>query len=446
MKQSVGTSSPYWQSLPGILAYPVRHDVLGLMIALSLARLVTYNLGSAVSIQWLPDLAISGGVSSVSASVLSVALELVLLILGLKLAVEALLNTANNRLDPAGRGSIWASDDHAGSQCLLLFLFLVPAYLVALWFGTYPGLLSLALVLSSLPAAVIVLAMDENPWHALDPRSWLSLVHRVGAAYFGIVALIGLLALLVFGVQSAVFSRFPGWIEAPLSRFASLYALIVAYHLMGYLLHQNREPLGLDTTPPIIRPRLANREEDIILQQSDALAAGGDPTAATEVLQALIHRHGASAPVHSRYRELLRAAGDVPRLSQHARGYVATLLALDQDKSALALHIESRALDPAFQLDVPEDITRLIAHAVATGQSRLALELAAGFDTRFPRNADLPQNMLLIAKLMAERFGRTQEAKEILEGLVQRYPEHQLAAEMNQSLAEVQHMLVIEKR
>ena len=446
MKQSARATPPYWQSLPGILAYPLRHEVLGLIIALALARLITYNLGSAVSIQWLPDLVISGGVSSVYASVLGVALELVLLVLGMKLAGEALLNTANDRLDPAKRGPLWASDDNAASQCLLLFFFLVPAYLIALWFGTNPGLLSLVLVLSSLPAAVIVLAMDENLWHALDPRSWRALVERVGGAYFGVVGLIGLLALLVFGVQYAVLSRFPGWIDASLSRFVGLYALVVAYHLMGYLLHQHHQPLGLDITPPIIRPLLANREEDAIMKQSDALAADGELEAATEVMQALIHRHGASAPIHARYRELLREAGDAPRLSQHGRGYVATLLALGEEKRALALHIESRELDPDFQLEVPEDITRLIAHAVATGQSRLALELAAGFDTRFPRNADLPKNLLLTARLMAERFGRAPEAKEILEGLVKRYPEHLLAAEINRTLAEVQHMLVIEKR
>lgn len=446
VKQGAKATPSFWQDLPGILAYPVRHGELGLIAALSLARLLTHALGSTVSIQWLPNFAISGSTGSAYAIVLTFAIELILLVLGLKLAVEALLNTAGDRLDSTKRGPLWATDGDAAGQFFLLLVFLLPVYLIAQFFGPRPGWFSLALAMLILPAAIIVCAMEDNFWHSLDPRTWLALLARVGVDYFGVVVLAGLLGLLVFGVQSLVFSNLPGWMEAPASRFISLYALVVAYHLMGTLLHQHREPLGLDTTAPIIRPLLATREEDAIMQQSDALAADGDPVAATDVLQALIHRHGASAPIHDRYRELLSTAGDIPRLSQHARGYVATLLALGQDKRALALHVESRALDPEFNLDIPEDISRLIAHAVATGQSQLALELAAGFDTRFPRNADVPKNMLTVASLMAERFGRTQEAKEILEGLLVRYTEHPLASDITRMLAEVQLMLSIEKR
>jgi len=446
VKQGAKATPSFWQDLPGILAYPVRHGELGLIAAFSLARLLTYALGSAVSIEWLPSFTITGSTGSVFAIVLTFAVELIFLVLGLKLAVEALLNTASDRLDSTKRGPVWASDENAAGQCFLLLVFLLPVYLITQFFGPGPGWFSLALALLLLPAAMIVCAMEDSFWYALDPRTWLALLARVGVDYFAVVVLLGLLGLLAFGVQSLVLSHLPGWIEAPASRFISLYALVVAYHLMGYLLHQHREPLGLDITPPIVRPLLANREEDAILQQSDALAADGDPVAATDVLQALIHRHGASAPIHARYRELLSAAGDIPRLSQHARGYVATLLALGQDKRALALHVESRALDPDFKLDVPEDVTRLIAHAVASGQSQLALELAAGFDTRFPRNADVPKNMLTVASLMAERFGRTQEAKEILEGLLVRYSEHPLAPDITRALADVQLMLSIEKR
>lgn len=443
MKQA---TPPFWQCLPDILAYPVRQGELGLIVAFSLARLLTYALGSVVSIEWLPNFAISGMTGSVFAIVLTFAFELILLILGIKLAVEALLNTAHDRLDSTERGPLWASDDNAAGQFFLLLVFLAPIYLIAQFFGTGPGWFLLALALMFLPAAIIVCAMEESFWRALDPRSWLALLARVGADYFGVVVLVGLLGLLTIGLQSLVFSHLPAWMEAPASRFISLYALVVAYHLMGHLLHRHREPLGLDVARPIVRPSLANREEDTIMQQSDALAADGNPVAAAEALQALIHRHGASAPVHARYRELLSAAGDIPRLSQHGRGYVATLLALGQEKRALALHSESRALDPDFKLDVPEDITRLIDHAVATGQSRLALELAAGFDTRFPRNADVPKNMLAVAGLLAERFGRTQEAKELLQELLERYAEHPLAPDITQALADVQRMLAIEKR
>jgi hypothetical protein len=431
------------QHLPAILAYPTRPEVFGLIAVYSVARLISYLLGSAISIQWLPNFVISGDAASISRTLLGFFVDLMILILSLKLAVEALLNTAKDRLDPDKAGPEWASDNSAAGQFFLLLFFFVPTYLLALFFGASLGWLALCAVLLALPAAIIVHAMDENLWHALNPLAWWPLFERLGgAAYLTVVALIGLLAALAFGLQATIFAQLPEWLGAIFSRFVSVYALVVAYHLMGYLLYQHHEQLGLDVAPPIVRPQLANIEEDRCMREAEALVADDKPKEAAEVLRALIHRHGASAPIHDRYRQLLLGENELAALSQHGREYVAVLLALHQEKRALALYVESRALDPDFQLDVPEDITQLISHAVATGQSKQAVELATDFDTRFPRNADVPQNMLAAAKLMAERLGREAEARRLLSGLLARYPEHPLTPEINATLIEIERVLI----
>jgi hypothetical protein len=435
-----------WQSLPAIAAFPARREILGQIAAYSVVRMITFLLGSAITIQWLPTFAISGDVAGISRALVGVLIELIVWILCMKLAVEALLNTAKDRLDPGKVGPEWASDDSAGSQILLLLCFLGPNYLLTLLFGASAGALALTVVIVCLPAAIIALTMDESLWRAFNPFAWLALVSRVGAEYFITVATLALLALLVFCLQHFIFANLPGWLDAVTSRFVSVYALVLAYHLMGYLLLAHHEQLGMDLTPPIARPVLANLEEDATMRQADALVTDGEADAAIAALQDLIHRRGASDPIHTRYRQLLIAKNDIARLSQHGREYVAVLLALGQDKHALALHLESRTLDPEYQLEVPEDITKLISYAVATGQSKLAVELAAGFDQRFPRNADVPQNTLAIARLMAERLGREVEAKQLLVGLVSRYPEHPLAAEIKLTLADVEQIVAMNAR
>jgi tetratricopeptide (TPR) repeat protein len=429
-----------WQRLPSLATYPLRPDVLGQIGLYSVARLATYLLGSALTIQWLPSFVISGDVAAVSRSLVGVLLELILLLLSLKLAVEALLNTAKDRLDPGMVGPEWATDNSAGKQILLLLFVLGPTYLLTLWLGTGSGWLALCVALLILPAAIIVLAMDESLRRALNPTAWVTLVERVGIDYFGVVALLGLLSALVVALQLLIFSRL-GWPGAVISRFISLYALVFGYHVLGYLLFQHHANLGIDLTPPIVRPKLANLMEDSIMQQSDALAAAGEMDAAAAVLQDLIHRHGASGPIHQRYRQLLLAKNDAVRLDQHDREYVAVLLALGQVKQASALYVEAKKMDPAFQLEVPEDITKLIMHAAETGQSKLAVEMFEGFDTRFPRNADGAQNTLLVAKLMFERLGREAEAKRLLEGLLAKYPEHPLAPEFTLALVEAKRIL-----
>ena len=445
MNEDSKPASP-WHHLRDLLAYPSRRGLLGAITGLALARLLSYFLGSAVAIHWWPRLVVEGGVRGAGPLLLCGFVELILWFLAFKLAVEALLNTAHDRLDPDKAGPQSATDQHAFGQMLLLLVFLGPVYLLALRNGPDLGWLALAAVLVTLPAAVILLAVDESLWHALDPRAWLALVGRLGAAYFGVVVGLGVLAALVIGIQSTLLAPLPGWLAALASRFLSLYALLVAYHVLGRLLFQQHENLGIDLTPVIVRPVLANLEEDATLRAADALLAEDKPVEAADCLQALIARRGASAPIHARYRALLLAQQDLARLSQHGRDYASALLALGQARQALALVAESRALDPAFEMVVPEDITRLITQAVASGQSQQAVELAAGFGTRFPRNADVVPNTLIAARLMAERFGREAEAKALLEALALRYPEPPQAAEIELALAQVTRLLAISQR
>lgn len=432
------SDSSLLQRLPGILAFPARAGVFGWICALALAALGSHFLLDSLSVQWWPQLTIGGSPGSVFSFVLGLLIESLLAILAMKLALEALLDSAGDKLDPGQAGTSNATDSQAIWQ---LFLWLGGAslvYLALLWVGWTGAGFTLALALLVLPAAIMLLAVDENLGHALNPFAWSSLVARLGLGYFAIAGALGLLALLAIGAQVLLFSRLPSWLEVPASRFVVLYALLVGYHLLGDLLFRQRESLGLDISPVIERPVLANAEEDRILRESEWLLADQQPAAAAACLGRLIRGRGASAPIHQRYRQLLIAAGDSLGLSQHGRDYIATLLTLGQDKSAMALLVESLALDPAFQMESPEEISRLIAHAAATGQSQMAVRLAEQFASRFPRDRELVQNSLLGARLMAERLGRDGEARQWLSDLLQRFPEHPLAAAMRASLLEIE--------
>ena len=429
-----------WQQLAGILAFPFQGEGLGLLVGCALARLLSHALGSSLQIQWLPDLSFQGDSSSVFAVVLGGLIDLAIAIMVLKLAVEALIDTAHDRIGPGKPGGVSAKDHQAMGQIGLLLVFGLPIYLVALWYGVKLGALALLAGLLLLPAAIMLHAVDENLLHALNPRAWWELLSRLGLAYFAMVAGLCCLLLDMLGAQWATRSVLPAWLNAPPSAFIGFYALLVAYHLMGRVIVQQHDALGLDLTPPIVRPRLANAEEDEVMQLADHLLANDEPIAAADALQALLDRRGSSAPVHQRYREILQLNNDAERLGQHARGYISVLLALGQPKPAAALWLESRSRDPAFQLDSPEHITALIAHAAATGQSQMAVDLAAGFNTRFRKDRDIPRNLLTAARLMAERFGRADEARHLLEGLLENYPDHPLSAEISQALTEIARM------
>lgn len=429
-----------WQQFAGVLGFPLQGEIFGMLVGCALVRLLSHTLASSLQVQWLPDLSVQGDSSAVFSVVLGGLIDLAIAMMVLKLAVEALLNTAHDRIGPGKAGGVSANDSQALGQIGLLLIFGLPIYLLALWGSIDLGWLALLVGLGVLPAAIMLHAVDENLLHALDPRAWWELLSRLGTSYFIMVGCLLCLLLAVLGAQWATRSVLPALLNAPVSAFIGFYALLVAYHLMGRVIVQQHEALGLDLTPPIVRPRLGNAEEDEVMQLADHLLANDEPTAAADALLALIDRRGTSAPVHQRYREILQANGDSERLIQHARSYISVLLALGQPKQAAALWVESRSRDPNFQLDAPEHITALIAHAAATGQSQMAVDLAAGFNTRFRKDPDIPRNLLTAARLMAERFGRADEARHLLEGLLETYPEHPLSPEIALALAEIARM------
>jgi tetratricopeptide (TPR) repeat protein len=117
------------------------------------------------------------------------------------------------------------------------------------------------------------------------------------------------------------------------------------------------------------------------------------------------------------------------------------LLAQDKDKQAVALAGECLELDPAFVPAQPEEITRIAHKAAQLGQPQLVLRLLSGFHKRFPKSRDIPQNYLLVAKLLNERMGKDAEALALLQQLRKMYPGHDLIPEIEQRVALIERML-----
>ncbi len=430
MKESAAPKPPFWQDLPGVLAFPARPKVLGTIAVYALVRLVSYLLGASVSLQWFPRLAFVIAPTDVAPFAIDMFIEAVLWLMAMKLAIETLTDTCYDRADATASGQAPASDRSAIRQLLLLAIFFAVPYSFLLLVGPSAAWLGLLAALACLPAAIMVLALEESLLHALNPLAWRELVQRIGPVYFTAVAALGVLLLSALGLQSVFASVLPGWLAAITSRFVALYALVAVYHVLGSVLHQGHEALGLDITPPIVRPKLASHDEDTAMREADVLAAGGEPGKGADRLELVLRRGGASLPIHERYRELLASAREFARLDGHAREYVHILLALGNEKRALALVSESLARNHLFQVDDEKAVTRLIAYAEATGQSQMAISLADGFGRRFPKSPDIVRNGLVQARLMADRQGRVEEARHLLEGLLEDYPEDPLVLEI----------------
>jgi len=405
------------QRLPALLAYPASKGMLAMFAGLAFFRLLSN----------LPN-------------ILGLLFELAFWIMGFKMAVEALANTAQGRYAPLGGEELLATDGDAIEQLVLGVLVGLVVTVVAVWLGPLPTIAALLAVFLFMPAAVMLLAINHHYLNALNPLAWFELIGRLGVSYFGVVLVFAILGLLSEGLQWGLLAALGGPGQVPGS-FIALYALVASYHVLGDLLHRHHEVLGLDVTPAVTRATYGNPIEDETMAQADKLVAEGKPDAAAERLGGLFRGRGASDPVHDRYRELLVQVGDLERLAVHDREYISSLLVTDKEKRALAVYSDTADRVPGFTLDLPEQIARLVALAARQGQAQRAVALARDFETRFPDSPDLPQVALTAATLLSERLGQDQAACLRLRSLLRSHPEHPLAGQARTHLAAIEQVL-----
>ena len=162
-------------------------------------------------------------------------------------AAECMQHTANGYGHPPDVGV-----DEAGSTGWALALI----HLVAAMLFVACGLLAPAalwllvpVLVLALPAIGMSLSFDGNTLLALNPATWWRIAHGFGGAYFMPVA-INLLLGAVIAVAVHTSSRMPHWLALPLFGFAYTYLIVLAFHLMGVLIHQRHERFGLKPEAP----------------------------------------------------------------------------------------------------------------------------------------------------------------------------------------------------
>jgi hypothetical protein len=407
---------PLSERLPAILAYPSRSPTLWLIGALALVRLLHH----------LPN-------------VLGLLFEIAFWFMAFKLAVEALRNTSEGRYEPVDTGDVVATDGEAWDQILLQFLFAIPIWVIEAYQGPLVAALAASVAAVFMPAAIMIVAIDRSVLHALNPLTWLEIMRRVGRPYFAAVTVFELL-LLASALADAAFAGLPNGMGVLPASIVAVYALVAAYHLLGDVLHRHHAELGLDIAPAIQRATYANPFEDEAMAAADELARDGQPAEAAAKLQDLFRGRGASDPVHERYRELLIAAGDLARLAQHDREYVAALLATGKDKRALAVFVDTGARVADFRLDADDCVARLVAQALRTSQTRLAVTLADEFEARFPASPHVGDVLLGIGWPMADKLGLERQAIARVRAALARSGGAPRAEELRELLSRIQQL------
>jgi len=412
---------PFWNRLRQITLYPAHAGAMVTIVGLAVCMLALY----------LPF-----------GRILALLVNLAMY----RYAFECLRATADGFLEPPEIG-MGIDRSVAWKQIWLIAIFITAMALGIVLLGPVGGSV-LALFLGfSLPGATMTLAMDESLGAALNPGKWIAIFARIGWPYLAVVGLC--LVIFLSEAYAAVFVAriLPTPVAIVAVNVISNYALVMTFHLMGYLIYQYHREVGYVPSAPQLKRTLTKPDPDQdLLDEAGALVRDGKPEAATELLRGRLRGQGGTAAVHTQYRKLLRLGNDNAELLRHGREYLNILVAQEKDRPALELLRECMALDPAFVAGDAEQISWLAHKAAQFGQPQVALRLLSGFHKRFPKSRDIPRNYVLVARLLHERMNQDEQALTLLKYLKTAYPQHELTAEIDAQLGAIERMQAAAKK
>ncbi|MEA0734959.1 hypothetical protein QYY77_02475 [Xanthomonas campestris pv. campestris] len=381
--------APFWTRIPAIATYPLRGSALYALIALTLC--------SALLV--LPGI-----------------LKLVVLgVLGMATytyAFDILRHSANGEHDAPRLG--YNSFDSAVLRLILLAFALGIVIVAAGVIAGKPGLTVAYLAVQLLlPGMMIALAIDGSLRRALNPAVSIDMALRIGWPY---LAAYGLLYVIQGSGTAAIFvalKYLPPVVRELTIVVASIWSLFASFHLMGYLVYQYHEELGYEPSGGVA---LQSEDPDQrLLDEAEQFVRDGHSDEAFQALRGAVRSRAVSLAVHELYQRLLRQHHRNDELRDHTRQYINRLLQEKQERRALALQREALDTDPAFAPLLPEQATLLAERAKMAGQYQLATDGLLAAIGAWPRERMLPAWSLDAGLLLAERFGRDDDARMVLQ-------------------------------
>ena len=404
---------PFWHRLPRIFAYPVSIRALILMIVLSAASLIFTGHGLVSA---LIRFAIWGAM--------------------LKYSFAALKATAEGNLHPpeVNTQTISKNFNQVVKQLGLYLLVGIVFGFITAKFGLLLGFAFLIFGMLSIPAMIILLVTTDSFFNAINPFLFVPLITRIGWGYLLMYFFLSLLLGAPIALAKFVFPLLPPILVVFIYTFAQNYYTLVSYHLMGYVILQYHEKIGYQVDfedfkdPADKNGSKADDPDERILKEVAPLIRDGKLDEAVKVIQQ--YTSGAkisSKTLADRYYILLK-------MYEHSIGYL-DILARENDKQkALQVFSQCRAGKPDF-LPSAFAMMKIAEWMSESGKKDTAIRFYNHLIKSYPEDQLAPRACFRAAQLLEDHFLKPEKSKQILQKLLQKYPESEVVPMAQRYLA-----------
>ncbi|MDF1781821.1 MAG: hypothetical protein P1U67_11030 [Alcanivoracaceae bacterium] len=305
---------------------------------------------------------------------------------------------------------------------ILIVMYAVPIGLVAI--SPLLGYSLFFLALLGTPASIMTLALTESMISALNPAYWLKLMWVIGWPYlvlwFALTSVTSAPGLITTFVADGAAASALDFISGTLT----FYCGVVGFAMMGYLLYEHADKLGIGGTGPRgkdLAPAEYERREALGL--SHIYAQIGRIDDATKVVERALHSGSADAALHERKFMLLKLNPQSERFIGYTDEYLRFLVAGGRVEMAVSAYLDVRQTNPKYKPSSP-DIRMALARGLAARQKwREAKVLLVNLHSQHPDFEGLGDAYLLLARVYLEYSDSAEKAGKVLGFLQKNFSE-----------------------
>ncbi len=418
--------TPFWECIPQFFKYPFNMDSMIYIIGLSLLSFLSYIpiVGFAVYI-------------------------------GITFAIY---RYGFALLQYSSRGYLTPQETSGGSRLNTSSNMHITFFLVTILLGVWiyiaalvlksPTILILSSVLLGLfmPSIIMTVGVTESFFQSINPLAWFIIIKNVGIHYLTLLAFL----MILYGGQYTVFYLVAPHVNVflllPVYICVSTYFFMVMFLMMGYVIYQYHERLGI-TVDKDIEEDSTNQmhtTEDIttsVLQEVSILVQEGMFEDAKSKLKQTLIRHSMELKLHDQYHKLLVKTNDKANLLAHTKSFIPVLISNGQMDQALSATEEAFRFDKNFRPESSIHAISLAQHAFSKGKHNFTLKLLDKFDQFYNLDPNIPKAGLLMCKALCDGLGEDAKAKKILEVMLNKYPDGEIADQMREYMKFVDSLL-----
>ncbi len=376
---SLGVSNnvtPFWRRLQESFAYPVNFESILLIVGLAILTAIS---------RYIP---------------FSLLINLLLTSALLKYSFSCLENTSHGVLKAPDVTEAYGG----GFGLALQVIFMVIAITGIIWLTSYflgnmlASIVAIVLI-AGFPAMMINFAMTENMFQALNPINMLNMMGSIGLPYGLLLAFV-----LIMSGSVGVISQFIGhdysFVSTIFQSIVSNYYIIVIFHMMGYMIYQYQDELGIEKNVVIHNDNLQKTVLEDNLSHIDVLLKEGQLEESIAIFDEVLESNPGEKGLKSNFFELLLVTKSIESLDQFAPKYFDYLLQSNKEDKIPLSYKRVLKVNPKFNPKTAEQRLRLAQICQSRGDSKSVIRLINGLHKTHPAFDQLTEAYTMMAKAL----------------------------------------------